>query len=215
MRTTCSPPPAQVPEPRVWNAPQGNRQTAELGREGRPRRGDPDRWLQGLQGRHRAGGILAARGRDGECNRLRTEVWALSGSPELFCKVCPPLPSERPRVHTVGNTFEHISTAEVWVLRLTLEVPNLQGQHELLFSFCWLLFWFIRWLVCLASEQQSKPQMFILLQRTAAATEFPVHQDQAVSTQRPSCLLAATVSNMAAAQWWRMMKSQRGEEGKV
>lgn len=74
MRTTCSPPPAQVPEPRVWNAPEGNRQTAELGRKGRPRRGDSDCWLQGLQGRHRAGGILAAWGRDGEFNRFQTEL---------------------------------------------------------------------------------------------------------------------------------------------
>lgn len=52
----------QVPEPCVWHASEGNRQTVEPGCEGRPGGGDPDRWLQGLQGRHRARGILAAWG---------------------------------------------------------------------------------------------------------------------------------------------------------
>lgn len=67
-------PPAQVPEPCVWHAPEGDCQTAEFGREGRPRCGDPDCWLQGLQGRHRAGGILAAWGRDGKSDGLLAQA---------------------------------------------------------------------------------------------------------------------------------------------
>lgn len=55
-------PPPQVPEPRVWHAPEGDRQTAEPGCEGRPGGGDPDGRLQRLQGWHRAGRILAAGG---------------------------------------------------------------------------------------------------------------------------------------------------------
>lgn len=70
LRTTSHSPPVQVPEPCVWHAPQRDHPTAELGSEGRPRGGDPDRRLQGLQGRHRAGGILAARGRDGTLDAL-------------------------------------------------------------------------------------------------------------------------------------------------
>lgn len=72
-----STPPAQVPESCVQHAPQGDRQAAELGGEGRPGGGDPHCRLQRLQGRHRAGGILVARRRDGKFLRQPT------GSPFL------------------------------------------------------------------------------------------------------------------------------------
>lgn len=52
--------PAQVPESCVRHAPEGDGQAAEPGCERRPGGGDPDGRVQGLQGRHRAGRILAA-----------------------------------------------------------------------------------------------------------------------------------------------------------
>lgn len=64
MRPSLSPP-VQVPEPHVWHAPERDDPTAEPSREGRARGRDADSRLQGLQGRNRAGGILAAWGRDG------------------------------------------------------------------------------------------------------------------------------------------------------
>lgn len=84
LRTTSYSSPVQVPEPRVWHAPQRDHPTAEFGREGRPRGGDPDRRLQRLQGRYRAGGILAARGRDGTLDALTNTHTHKTATPSFF-----------------------------------------------------------------------------------------------------------------------------------
>lgn len=92
MRPSLSPP-IQVPEPHVWHAPERDDQTAEPSREGRTRGRDADSGLQGLQGWNRAGGILAAWGRDGAshtrthtCGVVHTwlSVWPLTKKTDSF-----------------------------------------------------------------------------------------------------------------------------------
>lgn len=82
MRPSLSPP-VQVPEPHVWHAPQRDDPTAEPSREGRARGGDPDRRLQGLQSRNRAGGILAAWRRDGASDTFTHTHTHMANGPHL------------------------------------------------------------------------------------------------------------------------------------